>query len=382
DTAFENIASRLMFERSCALHTPDRRARYAQACVAYLKRNQITYQPGWDSHISQAWGLEITGVQPLSVIIPFTERSTADLLQVSLQALDRQAAPGREILILCPDVATATAAERIAATHPAARIVRYSGDGIGAACNAGLTAAQGCFVNCLVPGDTLGEMALHDWVDALIQSEADFAAAAFHLGLNGEEYHSSFYQDGPVSLQNGAGSANAFPPETALALDGQISPKLYRRSFVEEAGLQFGTGSLPGWQMALHASLASNRSRYFPIPGGEVNTSSEALAQYHPGRASRNMFQSLDQLTAKLPAKLAAKLPLGWQKRLVARALRQQINQVHAPMRRLKLALLAGAAAWGALRRGLSKNRTPLDPGVGQRLETLLSLEALLRLRS
>ena len=379
DAAFEKIASRLLFERSTALRNRERRARYASACAAYLDKHHLTYSPDWDPHISRAWGLEIDGTLPLSVIIPWCGKD-ASLLRQSLQSLARQGAPGREILILCNSDAAFAEAQAIAERHHSeARALRHSETELGPACNIGLEAAQGVYVNFLVAGDILTEMALHDWVDGLHLAQADFAVSVFRQGLEGEDYHSSFYQDETVSLDSLATAAFAFAPEAALALDGQISPKLYRRAFLIETGLQFGNGALPGWTMALQAALLAKQSAYFQHSGCDINQSSEALAQYHDVGGFRPFLRSLDQLNRNLPPHLAERLPKGWQRRLFGRALRLRIARICPPFRTFKLALLSASATWAALRRGLTREQTPLDPGEGRRIATLLSVEARLR---
>jgi hypothetical protein len=226
-------------------------------------------------------------------------------------------------------------------------------------------------------------MALHDWVDGLLTSQADFAVSVFRLGLKGKDYHSSFYQDDTVSLDQMAAAAFTFSPEAAIALDGQVSPKLYRRAFLTETGLQFGTGALPGWTLALHAALLAKKAAYSRHSGCNVNQSSAAQAQYQPphqGRAGfRQVLRSFDQLALDLNPTMVARLPKGWQRRLFARALRQRMAQLKPPCRNLKLALLSASATWVAFRRGLTREQTPLDPGEGRRIATLLSIEARLR---
>ncbi|WP_297340800.1 glycosyltransferase family 2 protein [Pseudophaeobacter sp.] len=383
EQAFERITSRLLFERSTALRAPERRARYASACATYLATHQLTYAPDWDPHISRAWGLEMAGTLPLSVVIPWAGQDI-DLLEESLQSLARQGAPGREILILCSSDQALAQAKTIAEKHPEARVLHHTGgEDLGAACNAGLQAAQGLYVNFLVAGDTLTEMALHDWVDGLLKSRADFAVSVFRLGLEGDNYHSSFYQNDTVSLDDMGAAAFRFSPEAAIALDGQVSPKLYRRAFLTETGLQFGPGALPGWTIAMQASLMAQKAAYFQQSGCNVNQSSEARAQHHPphhkGTGFRQDLRSLDQLAEDLDPNLAARLSKGWQRRLFARALRQRIARLKPPLRQLKLALLSASAAWIAFRRGLTREQTPLDPGEGRRIATLLSIEARLR---
>ena len=370
--AFEKIATRLMFERSTALRDPERRARYARTCAEYLDHCAMAYRPDWDPHISRAWGLEMAGELPLSVIIPWSGQAP-DLLRDSLDALARQGAPGREILIVCDRKSVANQAREQTLNHPNARVLVQRGRGAGAARNAGLDAAQGRYVCFLDAGDRLAEMALHDWVDGAIKAQADMVSSAFLQGIGEGDTHCGFVDEASVSRAKLAEAPFAFSAQEALLLDAQTSAKLYRRAFLQDQSIRFGTGALPGWQVALKAALSAKTALYFSWAGAEIPQ--HPLQQRSPGELAR----AIDRLARSLTPEQTARLTPGWWRQLFARALWLQLSR-SAPIRGRKgKALFAGAAAWAAFWRGKSRHRTPLDPGMGPRIEQLLSLEALIR---
>ena len=372
--AFEKIATRLLFERSTALRDPQRRARYARACAAYLEQHGLSYRPDWDPHISRAWALEMAGDIPLSVIIPWSGQAL-DLLLDSLRALAAQGAPGREVLIVCDRENLADQARKQALNHLNVRVLVQRGRGAGAARNAGLDAAQGRYVCFLDAGDRLAEMALHDWVDGAIEAQADMVVSAYLQGIGTGDTHCGFVDEASVSRAKLTEGPFAFTPKEALLLDPQVSAKLYRRAFVQDAGIRFGTGALPGWQMALKAALAAKTALYFPWAGAEIRQ--RPLARHSAGQLARG----LDRLARSLTPDQAAQLPQGWWRQLFARALWQQWSRAAPARARPGKAVFAASAGWAALWRGKSRHRTPLDPGMGPRIEQLLSLEALLRRR-
>lgn len=376
--AFEKIASRLLFERSTALREPERRARYARACAEYLAAHGLRYAPEWDPHISRAWGLELAGELPLSIVLPWSGQHP-DLLRDSLEALALQGAPGREILIVCDNESAADQARNVALFLPNARVLVQPGRGPGAARNAGLQAARGVFVTFLDAGDRLAEMALHDWVDGAIKAQADFVVSAFRKGIGEGDTHCAFHHEEAVSRAKLAAAPFAFSGHDALLLDAQPSSKLYRRAFLREHGIHFGTGPLPCWQVALKAALAAPVSLYFQWPGCDVNMSEPARSQFHRRWSAGQLARALDRLAATLTPDQAARLPQGWRRRLFARAIWAQMYFAHPRRGRAGQALFAAAAGWAALWRGQTRHRTPLDPYMGPRIDQLLSVEALIR---
>ena len=66
DRAANLLTSRLLFERSTALRTPDRRRAFAEAARAYLDANGLRYMPDPPNGIGQAWELEMQGACLLS----------------------------------------------------------------------------------------------------------------------------------------------------------------------------------------------------------------------------------------------------------------------------------------------------------------------------
>ena len=169
EAAFSAIASRLLFERSIALPDPDRRARFARAAARFLKEEGLAYTPDWDPDIGRAWGLEMAGQLPLSVVLTW-DGARSEALQASLDSLAAQDGPGHEILLVCPNDRTVRAAQAIAPPH--VRVLGCKGRGPGSARHRGLAEARGRYLVFLEAGDRMHPAALLAWTEALLRSEA------------------------------------------------------------------------------------------------------------------------------------------------------------------------------------------------------------------
>ena len=376
--AFQNITSRLLFERSTALRDPDRRAKYASASATFLKERSLTYAPDWDSHISLAWGLEMSGELPLSVVIPWCGQYD-DLLSESLASLTRQGAPGREILIVCDNATAADNARELAHDHPNVRVIVQRGKGPGTARNTGLDAAKGVFVCFIDAGDQLTGMALHEWVDGLIRTDGDFAISAYRQGVGSGSTQSSFIDSDPPADLIATGQSGRLSPEDALRLDPRASAKLYRRSFMNENDIRFGTGCLSDWQVPVKAALLARTVVYIPWPRCDVNQMPKALGQTRHRWSAAQLARSVDRLVGTLGKHQSTRLPAGWQRRLFARALQAQISEAIPRRGTVGKVFLAASFTWSASWRGMTRHRTPLDPGIGGQLEQILSIEAIMR---
>ena len=222
-------------------------------------------------------------------------------------------------------------------------------------------------------------MALHEWVDDLICADGEMVISAYRQGIDNGATHSSFLFDEPPEFSDAPGSSAMLSAEEALRLDPQVSAKLYRRAFLTRNNIRFGSGCLPGWQVALKAALLAKTVLYAPWPGCDVNQAPQALSQSRQRRSAAQMARAIDQLAQALGDPLSARLPEGWKRRLYARALRAQINEARPHRGTTDKAILAISAAWSACWRGMTRHRTAVDPGTGARLEQILSVEAILR---
>jgi glycosyltransferase involved in cell wall biosynthesis len=350
EAAFATLASRLLFERSTALRDPARRARFARAARDFLTDEGLTYDPGREGH---AWGLEMAGQLPLSVVLPWDGRNETALTS-SLAALHNQPGPGFEILLTCPARHAATA-ERL--LEGKGRVVTARG-GFGALYNAGIAQAQALFVHILRPGDRPEPPALLEAVELMLREKADMAITGFTQDApTGPKPHDGFadLRALPVSGVLPQGPQTGFVPHPAL------SAKLFRRAFLQEQGLQFASGPRGHWPVVLGAATL-----------GRVVCLNWLAFHITPERASGQIWRDHARLRRTLPRAAADRLPQGWQRRMFARALRDAAN---AAKTRKDKALLALSALTTGLRFGhLGARRDPagMDPSVGWGLGGLL----------
>lgn len=392
DTALARIASRLLFERSTVIADPRRRARFAAAALDWLEAHGLVYTPDWDPDIGLSWESEMTGTLPLSVILSWDGDDT-DALMHSLTALHHQSAPGFEVLVICQNAAALRAAQALRAKatdapwpdhwqlHSAPRTATQ-----GAAFNHGLALARGTYVVFLLTGDVATPWSLLHNTEAMMRANADFGIAQMRL----------HHPDGtPATYHNGMHDMALWPqgtppagpldlsPLQALGLEAHTSAKIFRRSFLEGNRLAFTDGPRVDWALCLNAALMAPVTTYIDHASVTVCVHNDGLArwqtQHGAGALLRGHKALLAAVTRTLPAAMLARLPQGWQRKLFARALREQVYFGAYAGRFAKPAMVAGAAAvsWGY---GYGAARAAgLDPFVGPRLAQVLSPLSLAR---
>ncbi len=376
-TGFERLAGRLICERAAVLRDPDRRARFAAASTAFLARHDLRYDPDNDPLLSPAWGLEMAGICPLSVIVPWDGQ--ADPLRISLTALAAQNMHGFEILIVPDNAAlSATAMEvaRAAGVDDIARTVISDGIGAGQARNAGIGAARGVLVVCLDAGDVLLPGALGHWRDTMLRTGADFGTSPFRIGIGKGPVHGGFHDMGLIGggrgFRTGSGPRRLrLSGPQALGLHAHPSAKIFRRAFLRDSGLRFGTGPLPEWQMVLGAALLAPVSVCFDHPWVEISEAPEARRLWHSRASPQRLGRVIDDIAAALPAAASDRLPSGWAKRLLARALWEKLS--FAETRPVGRALFLGAAGAVVRARRLGSVAVRFDPYIDDDLRRLMN---------
>ena len=354
-SALARLASRLSFERSTSLRDPARRARFAAATNAFLTRHGLDWDASWDPELSPAWGLELTGTCPLSVVVPWDGQPAP--LTTTLASLADQPPGGEELHLVISDPAHHAAAEAAlrAAGLPHARIHLADQPGAGAARNAGLDQAGGAYVVFVDAGDVVirGTFAL--WVLVMLRDEADFGFSQFRVGLGPiNEIHRGFHDDLTPRPDPPGSVIMDMTPDRALALHSHPTAKIYRRAFLMEHGLRFGTGPLPDWQITLGAALLARRAVYLGWPGVESGEEPEARRQWHSPASMHTLARLMIGMTAALPPGTTDALPPGWPRRLLARAAWEKIS-------------FAESTKWGRQWRKLGLALAARRPGLGDR---------------
>lgn len=375
--AFEKIASRLLFERSTALRHQDRRARFATQAGQFLADQGLSFRPDWDPQIARSWGLEMAGGLPLSVVIPWDGRQDK-ALSTTLKSLARPATPGHEVLVICDTPDIAETARSLCNDHPQAQVLVQAGRGSGPARNAGLDAARGRYVCFLDAGHQPDGVALQEWVDNLLRTGARLSISAYKEDELDAPIRSGFVSKDVLPGIELRAPVAGFTPNEALAVDPHISAMLFERAFLQEHHMRFGPGALSTWQIILKAALCAPQALYHAWPGSLAPSGSTSSAS-RPATGVKQIVRAMDALASAIGEQQTKNLPSGWHRRLFARAVRQEMTRPNRPGGRPGKALFTLAATLHALIRGLTKERTALDPLSGPRLEALMSIEALLR---
>ena len=390
DTAFEKIASRLVFERSTALRDPDRRRRFARASAGFLRDHGLSYSPLWDSGIGRAWGLEMDGESVLSVVLPW-DGTDPGALASTFESLRAQHVPGFELLLVCDRPETAQAARKVAETDGGApgdlKILTCSPGtpkGSGPVRNHGLEQATGRYVVFLAAGDRLHPRALQDWAETMLRHKADLGLSPVFLagapGPSAPELHSRF-----VDLRGFPGGKLPGPgplplsPEQALGLDLGLGGRIFRRAHLKEQGLRCSDGARSGWALTLGAAVLAERVVHIPWVGLTL-----ARPRSDETAPTRAIWTGHDALCRALPKAAATRLPKGWQRRLFARAMRGGLPLSRPAGRKAQIAWAARLlrAALAAATRGFARSRIDpagFDPMIGPRFLMLLDPARLLR---
>lgn len=370
--AFERLTTRLMSERSLALHDPTRRQRFAQACRDFLDRHGVQYAPDWDPALSRTWARVLAGVLPLSVVIPFGGADKTEevigLLADSLDSLQRQLLRDFEVLIICDSPAWAARAnERLVTVDLTgeSQVLIQPGQGAAAARDFGMTQAKGDLLVFLDAGDVFQPWTLLHWCDTLLREKADMGVSCFKVGLGGDT-HNSFHGDPGLPLPPDSGPLDLSPAD-CLSLHAHPSAKIFRRAAL--CGPGFDCDVISGWHLVLHTALHADRIIYIPLAGVEVSEAPQARKVWHSTPRTRDLVSALDRLCND--PLLVQRLPKGWQRRLWARAMWEKY---------LFAAFPSGLARWlfilsmglQARKRGIHRLGGTLDPFVNSRIIRLL----------
>ncbi|WP_050524446.1 glycosyltransferase [Pseudorhodobacter wandonensis] len=378
-TAFARIASRLIFERSTVIADADRRARFADAARIFLQKHGLTYSPDWDAGIGRSWAIEMAGSLPLSVVLSWDGKDRA-ALDRSLVALRDQTAPGFEALIVCQSKA---ARRRLVARYPDMpshwQTICAPHKGEGAGFNHGLAQARGTYVMFVQTGDALTPWTLLQRTEAMLHTEAAFGITQMqlaHRDTDQTSYHNGMLDMGPWPLGAPPAGLSMLTPAQAISLEAHCSAKIFLRAFLGLHRLGFTSGPRPDWALCLNVALLAARATYIPHAGALIAMRDDGFERWHipwGALALARGHSALVQAVGRVMSQgNAPRLPEGWQRRLFARALREQVYFGDYTGRLSRWQMLAGAACT-ALWHGYGANRDAgLDPFVGPRLARML----------
>ncbi len=384
-TALARLASRLTFERSTVIADPDRRRRFAVAAQDFLQRNGLDYDSDWDPDIGRSWALEMAGTLPLSVIL-FWDGNDTEALDRSLTALRAQTAPGFEALIVCQNKAAQQAVGAHQKDLPAHwKILRAPREGAGVAFNHGLSQARGIYVVFVQTGDALTPWTLLQRTEAMLRAQADFGITQMrlaHVDTGLTTYHNGILDMDQWSQGSPPAGPLNLSPSQALSLEAQSSAKIFARAFLTTHDLGFTDGPRSDWALCLNAALLAPCTTYIPHAGITVTLRDGGFERWHTpfnARAlSRGHTALTHAVTRALPDTLQQALPDGWQRKLFARALREQVYFGQYASRASRMQMVLGAALIALWQGYGTDRRAGLDPFVGPRLARLLDPMAVL----
>ncbi len=399
DIALARIASRLLFERSTVIFDQSRRTRFATAARDWLVAHGLDYTPDWDPDIGLGWAAELAGDLPLSVIMGW-DGTAPDALQDSLDALRLQSAPGHEVVIVCQNDAALRTARTLQSDATTAGTpwpdhwhLHSAPDNCaqGGALNHGLTLARGAYVVFLLSGDRPTPWSLLHNTESMIRADADFGVSPMAL----QPLEADPQDTAAFTHHNGMHDMALWPqgtppagpleltPLQALGLEAHCSAKIFRRTFLTDKGLTCTLGPRFDWALCLNAALMAPVTIYIDRISVIVPMRAQGMTRWQTPYGARALLQGhkalLAAVTRSLPASALERLPQGWQRKLFARALREQVYFGNYKQRLGRAMMVTGAAAisW---KDGYGPARTAgLDPSVGPRLAQLLNPLSLAR---
>lgn len=384
DLALARIASRLVFERSTIIADPARRTRFATAARDFLHTHGLKYATDWDSDIGLSWGQEMAGTLPLSVILSWDGQDT-DALHQSLDGLRAQTTPAHEVLIICQTAAAHRALTADLDVMPHWQIHTAPTTGEGAGFNNGLTLARGVNVIFLATGDTPTPWSFLQSVEAILRADADFGLSQMRLydkATDTVSYHNGIHDMSCWDVPHAppAGPLDITPLQ-ALTLEAHCSAKIFRRAFLVDvfASTPFTHGPRPDWALCLIAALRARAVTYVAQASVTVPMTDQGFNRWRTPHSASALKKGHTALLETVSAHLSdTELPQGWQRRLFARALREQVYFGQYATRISRLALLAGAATASARMGYGAPTQAGLDPAVGPRLSRMMNPAAVL----
>ncbi|PRY23007.1 glycosyl transferase family 2 [Aliiruegeria haliotis] len=181
--AFEQITTRLLFERSTAVGDTDLRTDLALRGQRYLAENGIAYRPEWDPFIGRAWGHMVNGHLPLSVVLPVEE--VDDALAATLSCLKLQWGSDFETVLVRTRSSEASRVKllEIAAKLPRCTVLAAGLESREGAIAHGINCARGAYVMLLNPGDVVPHYSLGNRSERVVRAGAGIGLPIAAAGL-------------------------------------------------------------------------------------------------------------------------------------------------------------------------------------------------------
>lgn len=315
--AFEQIATRLLFERSQVVRDASLRTRFIETCRRFMAENELSFSADWDESIGRAWGYVLSGKIPVSLVIPVTTLSPG--LRRTLTALQDGPACDAEIIIVQDGAETEhhTALTTFKKNHHPNIILLQSKElGVSGARNLGAAQARGEFIVFLDAGDIIYPGMLLHWVEQMIRKVADFGFSGFQIGPDSPTRHNGFHDSRGIEENLHTGLFE-MTPERALRLHALPSAKIFRRRFLEQNAIAFPAEPLASWAVCLWASTCADRVLYFEDFCVELSDLPNDRQFWRKPEDPQNLALALNRISH---GGNCDRLPKGWQRRLFVRA--------------------------------------------------------------
>nr|WP_319947317.1 glycosyltransferase [uncultured Shimia sp.] len=375
--AYQQVTQRLLYERSLAVHAPERRARFVQSSAEFLRVHQTSNGAGGEQAHQITWQHEIQGHTPTSVVIPYC--GEPELLAQSLEAVASPVGIGVEVLVIvdAQDIAAKDHAFEQTSQFPNARVIVQPDAGLGSARNYGAQQALGTFVVFLDAGDIVAAHTLAEWCNMMLQEDADLGVSQFRVGVGEGTVHGGFHDETCLEGQQLRTGVLEMSNDIALCLHCHPSAKIFRRAFMQEHEIHFGARDFGDWSMVIQAALRAKRVLYFAWPGVEVSESDEAKRVWRTPLTASALVAAHDNLLDSL---WPLNLPQGWQARLFLRAVWEKWHFARPKTQLGQKMFLAGVVLAG-YRRGYGPRQqnapTTIDPYVSEKFAQLLRPSSL-----
>lgn len=315
--AFNQISTRLLFERSQVVRDPLLRARFIESCRHFMTEHELSFSANWDESIGRVWEYVLNGGIPLSIVIPVTALTPS--LHRTLAALQDGPICDAEIILIHDSTQTENHAELatfLEQSYPELILLRSEEAGVSNARNLGAAHASGEFIIFLDAGDIIYPGMLLHWVEQMLRKAADFGFSRFRISPDDSEGHNGFHEtrDTEQDLRTGL---LKMTPERALRLHALPSAKIFRRNFLEENAIAFPPEPLGSWAVCLWAATCAERVLYFADLCVEISDLPEDRQLWRKPEAPQALAQAIDRIAQ---GGNCDRLPMGWQRRLFLRA--------------------------------------------------------------
>lgn len=213
----------------------------------------------WGAAVRTRTRLPRRGYVPglLSIVVP--AYNVEHYIDECLASLREQSYRLVEILVV--DDGSPDRSAEIARSHarrdPRVRVVTRPNGGLSAARNTGVEAARGEFLTFVDSDDVVRPDAYRRVIESLKASGSDFAVTSYDRLVGSEHQAAARWIGAAHSVERPACTLEEFPD---IQVNAVAWSKVYRRSFYDEAGLEFPTGVLYEDQPVSAAAYAKART--------------------------------------------------------------------------------------------------------------------------